>query len=219
MLKVLQARLQHEPWASRCSSWKGVHRGCILSPCLFNLHAEYIMRNAGLEEAQAGIEIAGRNINNLRFADDTTLMAESEEELKSPLMNGCFWTMVLEKTLESPLDWKEVQAVHPKGDQSWVFIGRPDAEAETPILWPPDGKSWLISKDPDGGKDWGQEEKGATEDGWMASLTQWTWIWVDSGSWWWIGRPGVLRFMGSQKLDTTKWLNRTELNEKTNLLS
>ena len=72
--------------------------------------------------------------------------------------------MVLEKTLESPLDCKEIQPVHPKGDQSWVFIGRTDAEVETPVLWPPDAKSWLIGKDPDAGTDWGQEEKGTTED-------------------------------------------------------
>ena len=75
----------------------------------------------------------------------------------------CFWTVVLEKTLESPLDCKEVQPVHPKGDQSWVFIGKTDAEAETPILWPPHAKSWLTEKDPDAGRDWGQE-KGTTED-------------------------------------------------------
>ena len=77
--------------------------------------------------------------------------------------NWCFWTVVLEKTLESPLDCKEIQPVHPKGDQSWVFIGRTDAEAEAPILLPPDAKGWLIGKDPDAGKDWGQEEKGMTE--------------------------------------------------------
>ena len=87
--------------------------------------------------------------------------------------NWCFWTAVLEKTLESPLDCKEIQPVHPKGDQSWVFIGRTDVEAETPILCPPDAKSWLIWKDPDAGKDWGQEEKGTTEDemvGWHHQL-------------------------------------------------
>ena len=78
--------------------------------------------------------------------------------------NWCFWTVVLEKTLESPLDCKKIQPVHSKGDQSWIFIGRTDAEAETPILWPPDAKSWLIGKDPDAGKDWRQEEKGTTED-------------------------------------------------------
>ena len=79
--------------------------------------------------------------------------------------NWCFWTVVLEKTLESPLDCRVIQPVHPKGNQSWIFIGRTNVEAETPILWPPDAKNWLIWKDPDAGKDWGQEEKGTTEDG------------------------------------------------------
>ena len=78
--------------------------------------------------------------------------------------NWCFWTVVLEKTLESPLDCKEIQSVHLKGKQSWIFIGRTNAEAETPILWPPNGKSWLICKNPDSGKDWRWEEKGTTED-------------------------------------------------------
>ena len=84
-----------------------------------------------------------------------------------------FWTVVLEKTFESPLDCKEIQPVHPKGDQSWVFTGRTDVEAETPTLWPSDVKSWLTWKDPDAGKDWGQEEKGTTEDemvGWYHQL-------------------------------------------------
>ena len=87
--------------------------------------------------------------------------------------NWCFWTVVLEKTLESPLDCKEIQPVHPKGSQSWIFTGRIDAEAETLILWPPDAKSWLIWKDPDAGKDWSWEEKGTTEDemvGWHHRL-------------------------------------------------
>ena len=89
------------------------------------------------------------------------------------LKNWCFWTVVLQKTLQSLLDCKEIQPVHPKGDQSWVFIGRTDAEAETPVLWPPHGKSWLIGKDPDARRDWGQEEKGTTEDemaGWHHRL-------------------------------------------------
>ena len=242
------------------------------------------MRNSGLDEAQTGIKIAG-NINNFRYADDTILMAESEEELKRLLMkvkeesekvglklniqktkimasgpitsweidgetvadfiylgskitvdgdcsheikrclllgrkvmtnldsilksrdiivptkvhlvkamgfpvvmyecegwtineswepkNWCFWTVVLEKTLESPLDCKEIQPVHPKGNQSQICIGRTDAEGETPVLWPPDVKSWIIWKDPDAGKDWGQEENGMTEDemlGWHHQL-------------------------------------------------
>ena len=125
--------------------------------------------------------------------------------------NWCFWTVVLEKTLESPLDCKEIQPVHPKGSQSWIFTGRIDAEAETPILCPPDAKNWLIWKDPVAGKDWRQEEKGMTEDEmvWMASLTQWTWVWVDSRSWQWTRRPGVLQSMGSQRVERD-WV--TELN-------
>ena len=230
------------------------------------------MWNAGLDEAQAGNKIAGRNINTLRYTDNTTLMAKSEEELKTLLIkvkeesekadlklniqkmkimvsvpitsmkrggetmepvtdfifldskslqmvtvamklkdtcsleksydqprehikkqkpyfankvpssqsygfssshvwiwelahkeswapkNQCFWTVVLDKTLESPLGFKEIKPVHPKGNQSWIFIGRTDAEAEAPIiLWPPDAKNWLIWKDPDAGKDWSQE--------------------------------------------------------------
>ena len=198
---------------------KGVGQGCLFSPCLFNFSAEYIMQNAGLDEAQARIKIARINFNNLRYSDDTTLMAESEE-LKSLLMkvkeesgkvglklniqktkimaplpitswqidgetmetvsdfilrgskitaddachheitrcllfgrksmtspdsilkrNITLPTVVLEKTLESPLDCKEIQLVHPKVDQSCMFIGRTDAEADTPIHWPPDGRS------------------------------------------------------------------------------
>ena len=128
--------------------------------------------------------------------------------------NWCFWTVVLEKTLESPLDCKEIQPVNSEGDQPWVFFGRNDAKAETPVLWPPHVKSWLIGKDPDAGRDRGQEEKGTTGwDGLMASLTRWTWVWVNSGSWWWTGRPGVLRFMGSQRVghDWATELNWTEL--------
>ena len=128
------------------------------------------------------------------------------------LKNWCFWTVVLEKTLESPLDCKEIQPVHSKGDQSWVFIGRTDAEAETPILWPPDAEltHWKRS--------WSWEGLGAGGegddrgwDGWMASPTQCTWVWLNSGRWWWTGRPGVLWFMGSQRV-RHDWV--TELNWK-----
>ena len=99
-------------------------------------------------------------------------MWELDYEESWALKNWCFWTVVLEKTLESPLDCKEMQPVHPKGDQSWVFIGRTDAEAETPVLCPPNAKSWLTGKDFDAGRDWGQEEKGATEDE-MAGWHEW----------------------------------------------
>ena len=125
--------------------------------------------------------------------------------------NWCFWTVVLEKTLESPLDCKEIQPVHPKGDQSWVFIGRTDAEAETPILWPPDVKNWLIWKDPDAGKDWRQEEKGKTGwDGWIASSTWWTR--ASSESQWWTRKPAVLQSMGLQRVrhDWASELNWTD---------
>ena len=99
-------------------------------------------------------------------------MWELDREESWALKNWCFWTVVLEKTLESPLDCKEIQPVHPKGDQSWVVFGGNDAEAETPVLWPTHVKSWLIGKDSDAGRDWGQEEKGTTEDE-MAGWHHW----------------------------------------------
>ena len=252
---------------------------CILSPCLFNLYTEYIVWNVGLGEAQARIKISERNINNLKYADDTTLMAESKEKLNRLLIkvkkesekaglkcniqkmkimasapiiswqidgetmetvtgficlvskitvesdwsheikrclvlgrkavtklhsvlksrditlstkvslvkamvfpgvmygceswtiskedwapkNWCLQTVVLENALESPLDRKEINPVHPKGNRSWIFTGMTDAEAEAPILWSPDVKIWLIGKDSKAGKDWRQEEKGMTE--------------------------------------------------------
>ena len=118
------------------------------------------------------------------------------------LKNWCFWTVVLQKTLESLLDCKEIQPVHPKGNQSWIFIGRTDAEAETPILWPSYAKNWFIWKDLYAGKDWrwGREGDNWRWYGWMTSLTQWTWVWVSSKSWWWTVRPGVLQSMGSQRV-------------------
>jgi len=130
------------------------------------------------------------------------------------LKNWCFWTVVLEKTLESPMDSKEIQPVYPKGNQSWIFIGRTDAEAETPILWPPDAKNWLIKKDPDAGKDWRQEEKGTTED----EMVGWH-HWLNGHGFGWI--PGVgdgpgglvcCDSWGHKELDTTELLNWTELN-------
>ena len=115
--------------------------------------------------------------------------------------NWCFWTVVLEKTLESPLDSKEIQPVHSEGNQSWIFIGRTDAEAKAPVLWPPDVKSWPIRKDLMLGKIAGRR-RGRGWVGWMASPTQWTWVWISSRSWWWTGKPG-------KELDTTERLNWT----------
>ena len=106
----------------------------------------------------------GPSSQSYGFSSSHVWMWELDHKEVWVLKNWCFWTVVLEQTLESPLDCKEIQPVHPKGNQSWVFTGRTDAEAETTIFWPPDAKSWLIWKDPDVGKDWGQEEKGTTED-------------------------------------------------------
>ena len=123
--------------------------------------------------------------------------------------NWCFWTVVLEKTLESPLDCKEIQPVHSEGDLPWVFIGRTDAEAETPILRPPDMKNWLIEKDPDAGKDWRLEEKGMTEDemiGWHHWL-DWHQFEQSPG----VGDVVSCSPWGHKDSDTTEWLKWTEL--------
>ena len=126
--------------------------------------------------------------------------------------NWCFWTVVLEKTLESPLDCKEIQPVHPKGDQSSVFIGRTDVEAETPILWPPDVKSWLIGKDPDVGKDWGPEEKGMTEDemvGWHHQFNGHEFRWTLGVG---VGQGGLACCGFGVAKSQTRLSNWTELN-------
>ena len=287
-MQVRKQQFGHGTWNTRLvpKRERNTARLHIVTLLTLNLCGDYIMRNTGLDEAQAGIKIVGRNINNLRYADDTTLMAESKEELKSLLMkvkeesekvglklniqktkimasgpitswqmgkqwkqtdfilggskitadgdysheikrhlllgrkvmsnldsilksrdiilptkvhlvkpmvfssshvwvweldykeswalkNWCFWTVVLEKTLESPLHCKEIQPVHRKENQSWIFIGRTYIESETPIFWPPYSKNWLTGKDPDARKDWRWEEKGTTEDkmvGWHHRL-------------------------------------------------
>ena len=144
------------------------------------------------------------------FSNGHVWMWELDCEKSWVLKNWCFWTVVLEKTLESPFDCKEIQPVHTKGDQSWGYIGRTDVEAETLntlATWCEELTHWK--------RPWCWEGLRAGEgddrgwDGWMASLTQWTWDWVDSGRWWWTGRPGVLWFMGSQRVGYD-WM--TELN-------
>ena len=134
------------------------------------------------------------------------------------LKNWCFWTVVLEKTLVCPLDCKQIQPIHPKGGQSWVLIGRTDAESETPILWPPHVKSWIIGKDPDAGRDWGQEVKGMTEyemAGWHHWLDGHEFVWTPGVA---VGTAtdgqGGLACCDSwshQKSDTAERLNWTEL--------
>ena len=130
--------------------------------------------------------------------------------------NWCFWTVVLEKTPESPLDCREIQPVHPKGDRFWVFIGRTDAEGETPVLWPPHVKSWLTGKDPDAMRDWGQEEKGTTEDemtGWHHRLDGHKFESTPGGG---DGHTGLACYdsWGCKQLDTTEWLNWTDGEKK-----
>ena len=140
------------------------------------------------------------------FSSSQVWMWELDYKESWPPKNSWFWNVVLEKTLESPLDCKEIQPVHSKGDQSWVFIGRTDVETETLILWPPDVKSWLIGKDPDAGKDWGQEEKGTSEDinghefGWTPGVGDGQGSLACCGSW------------GCKESDMIERLNWTELN-------
>ena len=129
--------------------------------------------------------------------------------------NWCFWTVVLDKTLESPLDYKEIKQVSPRANQSWIFIGRTDAEVEAPMLWPPGAKNWLIGKDPDARKDWMWEEKGTVTD----EMVGWNTNSIDMSlasyqSWWWTGRSGMLHSMGSKEFDTTEWLNWAEVEEQ-----
>ena len=147
-------------------------------------------------------------------------MWELDHKESWALRNWCLWTVMLEKTLMSLLHCKAIQLVDPNGNQSWIFIGKTDAETKAPKLWPPDAKNWLIGKEPDAGKDW-RQEKGRTEDEiveWLtrsthSSLSQWTWVWASSRSWWWTGKPAVLQSMVCQNVGHA-WateLNRVEV--------
>ena len=138
------------------------------------LEAETLFANKGLSSQGSG------------FSSSQVWMWELNYKESWVPKNWCFWTVVLEKTLENPLDCKEIQPVHPEENQPLILIGRPDTEDEAPVVWPPDVKNWLIWKDPDAGKDWGQDKKWTTEDE-MASLTRWTCVWVNTRSWWWQG--------------------------------
>ena len=153
----------------------------------------------------------GLSSQGYTFSSSHVWMWELDCEESWALKNWCFWTVVLEKTLESPLDCKEIQPVHSKGDQSWVFTGRTDVEAETPITlatWSQElthwKRPWCWERLKAGGEG---DDRGW--DGWMASPTHWTWVWVNSGGWWWTGRPGMLWFMVSQRVGHD-WA--TELN-------
>ena len=153
----------------------------------------------------------GPNSQSYCFSSSHVQMWELDHKEGWALKNWCFWTALLEKTLKRPLDCEEIQPVHPKGDQSWVFIGGTDVEAEA--TWCKElthwKRPWCWERMKAGGEG---DDRGW--DGWMASWTQWMWVWVNSGSWWWTGRPGVLWFMGSQRIGHD-WA--TELNWTTRL--
>jgi len=199
---------------------KGVLQDCILSHCLFNLNAEYLIfwdsKSTADGDCSQKIKTFApwkesydqprQHIKKQRhyfanksassqsygFSSGHVWMWELDHKEGWVPKNWCFWTIVLEKTLESPLDCREVKPVNPKGNQSWIFIGRTDAEAGAPILWPPDVKNWLLGKDHDGGKDW-RREKETTEDemvGWHHQLKQ-TWVWASFRRWWRTGKLGV----------------------------
>ena len=155
----------------------------------------------------------GPSSQNYGFSSSHIRMWELDYKESWVLKNWCFWTVVSEKVLESPLDSKEIQPVNPKGNQSWIFIVRTNAEAETLKFWPPDAKNWLIGKDPDAGKDWRQEEKGTTEDE-MVGWHHWRYgdeceQAVGVGD----GQRGLVccSSWGHKELDMTEWLNWTQL--------
>ena len=188
-IQTLSVGQTHHPW---CSRWSWPCRGTGEGKEEEQLNSPYF-RQSGKEP--------------WKWGSDLPVLVEQLLYIWVP-KNWCFWTVVLEKTLESSLECKEIQPVHPKGNQSWIFIGRTDAEAEAPILWPPDAKNWLIRKDPDAGKDWRQEEKGTTGwDGWMASLTRWKLFMQAPGVGDGQGSLGCCSPWGHKELDTTEQLN------------
>ena len=147
----------------------------------------------------------GLSSQSYGFSSSHVWMWELDHQESLVTKNWCLWTVVLEKPLVSFLDCNEIKPVHPKGNQSWIVTGQTDAEAEAPILWPPDAKKYLIGKDPNAGKDWRQDKKGTTGwDGCMASMTQRTSVWASSGWWWWTGKSGMLQSMESQ---SRNWLS------------
>ena len=157
----------------------------------------------------------GPSSQNFGFSSSHVWIWELDRKESWAPKNWCFWIVVLEKTHESPLDCKEIKPINPKGNQSWICIGRTDAEAKTPLLWPPDVKNWFTRKDLMLGKIEGRGEGDDRGwDGWMASLTQWTWVWVNSRIWWWTEKPSVLQSIGSQRVrhDWVTELNWTDHN-------
>ena len=144
----------------------------------------------------------GPSSQSYGFSSSHVWMWELDYKESWAQKNWCFWTVVLGKTTKSPLDSKEIKPINPKGNQSWIFIGKTDVEAQTSIFWPPDThwkRSWCWERLKTGGEG---DDRGW--DGWMALPTWWSWVWINSGNWWWTGRPGVLQSMG---LQSQTWLS------------
>ena len=157
-----------------------------------------------------------RTVKALVFPIVMLWMWELNNKKGWALKNLCLWTVVLEKTYERLLNTKVIKPVNPKGNWPWIFIGRTDAEAEVPLLWPPNVKSWLTEKDPNAGNNWRQEEKGTTEDemvGWHHWLDGHE-FWANSKGWWRTGKPVVLPSMRSQRVNVTEWLNNNYVPTK-----
>ena len=175
-------------------NWSHKIKRCLLfgRKAMTNLDIILKCRNITLPTMVHTVKAMVFKVVMYRYVHDMYIVMYSLKEGWSP-KNLCFWTVVLEKTLESPLDCKEIQPVNPKGNQSWIFSGRTDAEAEAPICWSSDAKSWLTGKDPDVGKTEGRRRRGQQRLRWLDGLTDsMDWVWRDSRSWWWTGKPGVL---------------------------
>ena len=185
---------------------------CSLQGKLWHLRQHIKNRDITYRQTSVSHLVKGSSSQSYGFSNSHVCMWELDLKENWALKNWCFWTVVLEKTLESLLDRKEIQPVHPKGNQSCIFIGRTDVEADTPILWPPNMKSWLIGKDPDAGNDWRREEKGTTEDkiaGWHHRLDgrefEWT---LGDGD----GQGGLVCSIHGVWKSRTRLSNWTELN-------
>ena len=191
----------------QCKQWEtlllGVQNHCIcwLQPWNFLALCKenYVQARQHIKKQRQYFANQDLSSQSCGFSNSHVWIWELDYKESWVLKNWWFWAVVLEKTLESPCGLKEIQPVYPKGNQFWIFTGRTDTEAETPILWSPDVKNWLTGKDPEAGKDWRHKENGSTEDeivGWQP--TQCTWVWVSSGIWWWTGKLELLQSLGLQ---------------------